>query len=891
MPEFEKSEQPAADPLAAGTVLRDQYSIVSRAGAGLNAFVYHAADVQLGRPLAVKEIISVAAEPSQRDIRAREFQGKAGVLAHLRHPSIPKIYDYFIEGDRYYLVMTWIDGEDLRKRMRKNGGPFEERLVTGWAIQVCDALDYLHACRPPIIHQDLNPANLMLGDRSGRVILLGNFGIARIVSPGPETCAIGYAPPEFFTGKTEPRSDLYSLGMTMLYLLTGFDPEHNPLTVVDLGISPPRIPIGSRITPEMEGILIRMMAGKPEDRPVNALDAMHILEDHYANLEGKRGGTRQSAASYSGNEGAAESGLDVTGLGVPYAYGYASPLREGPSTSPTGALAETADALPDRRFCTQCGRQVPARCSFCPYCGAEQRPINVKVMPSPTMPDAAKASDTKPLPAKRLLSQVYDDDVMFTVYGPATVPPQRWCTLLAFAHLSKLPDAAAGEPDPMQEVQRQAQQILGKDVDDYKKLSTDSSSAVPRSGEILIRPFMPGVEFNPPARSFRWEETVHREEFKLRASASLDGQVGRGWVRVYLGPLILAQINLSIRVDSRPEALIQPPAATRGSARPLRRVFASYSHKDSEVVKRIEEIVAQSHLGIEYLRDATKLRAGEIWNAELMRMIRAADMFQLFWSWNSMSSQYVRQEIDYALSLDRPSFVLPVYWEVPFPQRPEENLPPEELKCLHFEQLGGMVGTPRPPTPASGTPEAATRPSPESKRSDPDEPPRTRGGGPDGGRSVPNDDEVKATPDAPMSPPDLAAPRWAGQPEPPAPPSPAHRVILAQAPDVTGGFLVSAGMDRVGAQSPMASSRPSRSRSRLITGLVMIVGSVGLALVSSVLLLNGLSHTAAPPPGPGPSAGRIDIGALFILGLLISGAMLIAGLVVLLKKRDKTSSR
>lgn len=280
-----------------------------------------------------------------------------------------------------------------------------------------------------------------------------------------------------------------------------------------------------------------------------------------------------------------------------------------------------------------------------------------------------------------------DDNVMFTVYRRKTVAPNKWYPLLAFAHLSeRRADARADEPDPVAEVKRQAEMVLGKSVADYKQSAQDSTASIPRSGELTFKPYAEGVEFNPSSRSFRWEESVHREEFKMRAAAELDGQTTRGWLRIYLGPLIIAQVNLTFMVDSKVASEPVRPDETK-SARPSRKIFASYSHKDKPIVEHIEKIVSEAHLGFEYLRDATKLRSGEVWNDELMRMIDGADIFQLFWSTNSMGSKYVRQEYEYALSRSVPDFVRPVYWEKPFPERPDEGLPPDELRCLHFEEM------------------------------------------------------------------------------------------------------------------------------------------------------------------------------------------------------------
>jgi hypothetical protein len=97
-------------------------------------------------------------------------------------------------------------------------------------------------------------------------------------------------------------------------------------------------------------------------------------------------------------------------------------------------------------------------------------------------------------------------------------------------------------------VQRQARQVLGEKLSEYQGATQDSRHPVPRQGELTFVPEVPGVEFNPPSRN--WEEAVHREEFRLRASPELDGQTARGRLTVFLGGIILAEVNLSIRVDS-----------------------------------------------------------------------------------------------------------------------------------------------------------------------------------------------------------------------------------------------------------------------------------------------------------------------------------------------------
>src|SRR4029077_9468959 len=192
-----------------------------------------------------------------------------------------------IESGRYYLVMRWIGGGDLAEQMRLRGGVADEATVCKWAVQICDVLHYIHTQKPPIIYRDLKPANLMLDDKTGRVMLV-DFGIARIVRPTEKGVTaigtMGYAPPELFAGKVEPRSDIYSLGATVFHMMTGADPQDNPLLIFDFSKNPRPCQINPNISPEMEQILMRMVAHKPEDRQPSALELMRVLEAHVAYL-------------------------------------------------------------------------------------------------------------------------------------------------------------------------------------------------------------------------------------------------------------------------------------------------------------------------------------------------------------------------------------------------------------------------------------------------------------------------------------------------------------------------------------------------------------------------------------------------------------------------------
>src|ERR1039458_9165454 len=273
-----------------------------------------------------------------------------------------------------------------------------------------------------------------------------------------------------------------------------------------------------------------------------------------------------------------------------------------------------------------------------------------------------------------------DDDVQFTVYRPQAVRPETWKMLLAFAHRSRRPeDAPPNEPDPLQEVQRQAEEILGQDIRDYRNLSQDSTLGIPREGVLTLIPEMEGVAFQPANQSLKWTGRVPPAVFLFCAHREFLGRTVRGHLCIYLGNIIVAQVPLSIRIENAP-MLTEEPYVQKG-ARWYRRIFASYSHKDTAIVEEFERHAIA--FGDDYLRDVTTLRTGNAWNEELRRMIRTADVFQLFWSHNSMNSDYVRDEYSYALGLKREAFVRPVYWQEPMPESKQLGLPPPELQQLH----------------------------------------------------------------------------------------------------------------------------------------------------------------------------------------------------------------
>jgi hypothetical protein len=285
-----------------------------------------------------------------------------------------------------------------------------------------------------------------------------------------------------------------------------------------------------------------------------------------------------------------------------------------------------------------------------------------------------------------------DDDVQFTVYRPRAVRPETTERLVAFAHKTDEYEEDGRLVDPIGEMGRQAAEVLG-DLSRHVTSARDSDLPVARGDTLRFEPIVPGLSFNPSALEFQWLRGVHREVFEFRADRRLDGQTLNGRLSVYLGLRLVGDVSLRIRVDSGAAG----PEQDTSRGRVYGKVFPSYSHQDAVVVDQIA--TAASSLGHQYLRDVERLRAGQDWQAELERYIDEADIFQLFWSPASMNSPHVQHEWDYALSLNRPDFVRPVFWEQPRPSAPP-HLPPPELDRLHFAYLGGLAPPEAPSEPA-----------------------------------------------------------------------------------------------------------------------------------------------------------------------------------------------
>jgi outer membrane protein assembly factor BamB/tRNA A-37 threonylcarbamoyl transferase component Bud32 len=276
-----RNDKPAAGvegALAPGRVLQGRYEIQGILGLGGMSAVYNARDQRFPNVMklcAVKEMKSHSLDPQMRAVAIQNFEREANILATLSHPAIPKVYDYFSEEARSYLVMEFIEGKDLEAILTDMTGFIPQEQVLEWAIQLCDVLQFLHEHNPAIIFRDMKPSNIML-DKHGRLRLI-DFGIAKNFQPGQKGTMIGtegYSPPEQYRGIADQRTDLYALGATLHHLLTRQDPRveppfsfhERPIQTTNPGVSN-----------EFAQIIMRALEYEPERRYTNADEMKRIL--------------------------------------------------------------------------------------------------------------------------------------------------------------------------------------------------------------------------------------------------------------------------------------------------------------------------------------------------------------------------------------------------------------------------------------------------------------------------------------------------------------------------------------------------------------------------------------------------------------------------------------
>ena len=354
-------------PLAIGTVLNGRYRIARLVGGGGMAWVYQVEELPAGSGIlwALKELRPQTEDKAERATARRLFEQEAKLLRGLEHRNIPRIADYFEENGRACLVMEFVWGESLEKRLDATNAPLLETDVLKWAIQLCEALEYLHNLQPPIIFRDIKPSNVMVTN-TGLVKLI-DFGIARTYKAGKkrDTVAMGsenYAAPEQWgKGQTDARSDVYALGATMYHLLANMAP-----TPAFLPSEP--LPLGNyngALSKKTIRLVEKAMDRDRKNRFQSALEMREALVD------------------------ALPGPYVPVGAQVPASQGFQPVLKPAPAQpriqpqpqpqpamaapSPVRAAAPAAvrprPAPPPEKACPACRRSNKASARFCVGCG------------------------------------------------------------------------------------------------------------------------------------------------------------------------------------------------------------------------------------------------------------------------------------------------------------------------------------------------------------------------------------------------------------------------------------------------------------------------------------------------------------------------------------------
>ncbi|MEH6993431.1 serine/threonine-protein kinase [Neobacillus drentensis] len=266
---------------AIGSVVEGKYEILKLIGQGGMSKVYLAMDKRLNKQWAVKEIEKNFSDKNSQ-VFIQSAIDEANMIKRLDHPSLPRIVDIIDHVDMIYVIMDYIEGEPLNKILEEYGAQPQD-LVIEWAKQLCEVLDYLHTCDPPIIYRDMKPANVMLKP-DGNIKLI-DFGIAReykeqnladTVSLGTK----GYAAPEQFGGKgqSDARTDVYCLGVTLYHLVTGQNPCEPPYELYPIRHWNPQLSGG------LERIIQKCTQLNPDDRYQSCAELLYAL-NHYEEID------------------------------------------------------------------------------------------------------------------------------------------------------------------------------------------------------------------------------------------------------------------------------------------------------------------------------------------------------------------------------------------------------------------------------------------------------------------------------------------------------------------------------------------------------------------------------------------------------------------------------
>lgn len=227
--EQERKRQDSLNP--GDSICGGKYTVKEKIGAGGQAAVF-LVSTSTGEELVLKEFILTTADAFGALVEsATDFENESSILSRLDHPSVVKFVDIFAEDKRAYIVLEHVKGVTLRREVGESG-PLNELQVVERGLRMCEILRYLHGQSPPVVHRDFTPENLIKQEDGSLKVV--DFSVASRSGPHKSGDCVGkhsYTPPEQFRSQACPQSDIYALGATLHFLVTGADPK--PITMSD----------------------------------------------------------------------------------------------------------------------------------------------------------------------------------------------------------------------------------------------------------------------------------------------------------------------------------------------------------------------------------------------------------------------------------------------------------------------------------------------------------------------------------------------------------------------------------------------------------------------------------------------------------------------------------
>ncbi len=309
-----------------GTLLNNRYVLVKPLASGGMAHVWLGRDELLGRTVAIKILRE---EYTRKPDFQERFRNEAQAIAKLSHPNLVTVYDFGTQGDQYFMIMEYVEGEDLKSFLRRaRPQPLETWLDI--AIQVCEGLGLAH--RAGLVHCDIKPQNILLD--SDLLAKIADFGIARAMAsktilgdssgtrPLEDETVWGspqYVSPEQAAGEAlTPSSDIYSTGIMLYEMLTGRlpfpgkDPRTLSLQHQNENAPSPRL-INPAIPEELEGIVLRALAKDPAQRYRNGDQMARVLKAYLAGITAP---LPEAASAEGESEAEEDAGIDWAAIGM-----------------------------------------------------------------------------------------------------------------------------------------------------------------------------------------------------------------------------------------------------------------------------------------------------------------------------------------------------------------------------------------------------------------------------------------------------------------------------------------------------------------------------------------------------------------------------------------------